>query len=157
MNAREAAQVLRKFAAEMDILVEKGFDDDVFVVTCDAGVWVGDEVERKKVLQRLVRSLGTVKKNYYGSTLAYVKETPGTNGIHIYADRGVVCVRRVKEVVEVPETILPAHKETIYEWDCPQSVLKGHESNSVAQRPDEGGDSGGAGEGETGAGDHAAE
>lgn len=70
-----------------------------------------------------VRRLGNCKKEFIGAWAYGVKKFGNSLEIRVCADRGKVCER-----VKVGTRIIPAQPEQeidVYEWHCPESILKG--------------------------------
>ncbi len=74
--------------------------------------------------------MGPGKKKYDDLFFAYVVEGDGFN-LRFLEYRDKVCVKKVVGTKLVPEIVLeareasviPAHEEEVYEWQCPGSLL----------------------------------
>ena len=102
----------------------------------------GDAAE----MASLIRIIGGKwKRQASGDNFNMVRKFPAGFVLRLNADRGRVC-KRVKVSTKVipahtipaqPETHVPERAEEIYDWECPDSILKGddHDSDNLDGTP----------------------
>lgn len=97
----------------------------------DSGAFNYFRANTRDEMAKLARALGDgVKKEYdkdFGGSVALSK-TFGSIDFRVIAYRSSVCKRIVtgKQMVErrvIPETVIEAHEEDVYEWDCSEPLL----------------------------------
>jgi hypothetical protein len=82
--------------------------------------YVLNEANTKKSVKSFVKMLGSCEKEYIGSTLYITKEF-GSYKIKVTGSvtREITCKKVLTgEVIEHPETIVPARTEEKFVWDC---------------------------------------
>lgn len=93
-------------------------------------LWINGKPEEYK-------AAGAGDKVFANDLVNYnVELIPNKLTLNFITSRGNVCKKRVVGTKEVPEEyiagtagrIIPAHTEEVFEWDCPESLLKAKES-----------------------------
>ena len=84
-----------------------------------------------KSLPKYAAAFGNAAKDVLGDNLFILRRTFGTLKLEANWQRDLVCERRIVGQREIPDQIvpakdeefIPAHKEDVYEWRCPDSIL----------------------------------
>jgi hypothetical protein len=84
-----------------------------------------------KSLPKYAAAFGKAAKDVLGDNLFILRRTFGTIKLEANWTRDRVCERVVVGQREIPDQIIPAkpeefipgHKEDVYEWRCPESIL----------------------------------
>jgi hypothetical protein len=74
-------------------------------------------VDTKEDAIKLVKALGSCKKNYRDDFFTISKEF-GVIQLDFLFYRHAVCTRKVIGTEKVPEEITPAYQKEIVEWEC---------------------------------------
>ena len=89
--------------------------------TVRVDIWVDTKEEFRKV----ARTLGSAEKlDQFDWLYVLRKHFSETVQLDLNITRGLVCERIVTGTRVVPETFTPERVEQIFEWTCPDSIMK---------------------------------